>query len=60
MSPTHESLPPEQQVVDICACGAPLYGVFNEAGERIGVTHAVQDEDDMHLPYFSQIRIDPK
>ena len=55
----HEHLPYEKQVIGICACGAPLYPVLNENGERIGVTHETLEDDDYHFQFFASLRIRP-
>lgn len=53
----HEQLPYEEQVLSICPCGAPLYPVLNEEGERIG-THETVEDDDYHFQFFSSLRVE--
>lgn len=47
----------EKRVLGICVCGAPLYPVLNDDGERIGVTHETIEDDDYHFQFLASLRI---
>lgn len=53
----HEQLPYKERVIDICACGAPLYPVLDKNGKRIGVTHETLEDEDYHFQFFASLHI---
>jgi hypothetical protein len=42
--------------VSVCGCGKDLYPFLDAAGDRIGVTHTLEDEEH-HSAYFAGIDV---
>ena len=53
-----ENLPYIERVLGICACGAPLYPVLDDKGNRVGVTHETVEDDDYHFKFFAGLRVE--